>query len=78
MGKLANVILAIDDEPRIRRFVGACLESYGYSIRLAENASRGLNAAAEMRPDLIILDLGLPDMCGAESSLAYDRPWTSR
>jgi two-component system, OmpR family, KDP operon response regulator KdpE len=74
MGKLTNAILVIDDEPQIRRFVRAGLESYGYSIRLAENGSTGLNAVAEMRPDLVILDLGLPDMSGAEV-LTSIRSW---
>jgi two-component system, OmpR family, KDP operon response regulator KdpE len=66
MGKADNTILVIDDEPQIRRFVRAGLELHGYSVRVAVNASTGLNAVAQSRPDLIILDLGLPDMSGAE------------
>jgi two-component system, OmpR family, KDP operon response regulator KdpE len=76
MGKLANAILVIDDEPQIRRFVRAGLELYGYSIRAAESASRGLDAVAEMRPDLVILDLGLPDMGGLEV-LNTIRSWSN-
>jgi two-component system, OmpR family, KDP operon response regulator KdpE len=76
MGKLTNAILVIDDEPQIRRFVKAGLESYGYSIRTVENASRGLNAVAESRPDLVILDLGLPDMGGLEV-LNTIRSWSN-
>jgi two-component system, OmpR family, KDP operon response regulator KdpE len=76
MGKLANVILVIDDEPQIRRFVRAGLESYGYSICVAENGSRGLNAVAEVRPDLVTLDLGLPDMSGLEV-LTTIRSWSN-
>jgi two-component system, OmpR family, KDP operon response regulator KdpE len=63
--ELANAILVIDDEPQIRRFIRAGLELHGYSVRLAVNASTGLDAA-QSRPDLIILDLGLPDMSGVE------------
>jgi two-component system, OmpR family, KDP operon response regulator KdpE len=66
MGKADNTILVIDDEPQIRRFVRAGLELHGYSVRLAVNGSTGLNAIAQGRPDLIILDLNLPDMSGAE------------
>jgi two-component system, OmpR family, KDP operon response regulator KdpE len=76
MGKLANAILVIDDEPQIRRFVRAGLELHGYSTRAAENASRGLDAVAEMRPDLVILDLGLPDMGGLEV-LNTIRSWSN-
>ena len=76
MGKLACTILVIDDEPQIRRFIKAGLELHGYSVRVAENASRGLNAVAEMRPDLVILDLGLPDMGGPEV-LTTIRLWSN-
>jgi two-component system, OmpR family, KDP operon response regulator KdpE len=66
MPKAANKILIIDDEPQIRRFLKAGLELHGYSISDAQNGSMGLNAVAQSRPDLIILDLGLPDMSGIE------------
>jgi two-component system, OmpR family, KDP operon response regulator KdpE len=64
MRKADNTILVIDDEPQIRRFVRAGLELHGYSVRLAVNGSTGLNAVAQGRPDLVILDLHLPDMSG--------------
>lgn len=76
MRKAANTVLVIDDEPQIRRFIGAGLELYGYSVREAENGSAGLNAVAHARPDLIILDLGLPDMSGIEV-LQTIRSWSN-
>jgi two-component system, OmpR family, KDP operon response regulator KdpE len=76
MHKAANTILLIDDEPQIRRFLKAGLELYGYSISEAENGSTGLNAVAHGRPDLIILDLGLPDMSGLEV-LNTVRSWSN-
>ena len=76
MRKPANTVLVIDDEPQIRRFIGAGLELYGYSVREAENGSAGLNAVAHARPDLIILDLGLPDMSGIEV-LQTIRSWSN-
>jgi two-component system, OmpR family, KDP operon response regulator KdpE len=75
MGKLANAILVIDDEPQIRRFVRAGLELHGYSVQVAVNASTGLDAS-QSRPDLIILDLGLPDMSGLEV-LNTIRSWSN-
>jgi two-component system, OmpR family, KDP operon response regulator KdpE len=66
MPKAANRILIIDDEPQIRRFVKAGLELHGYWVSEVENGTAGINAVAHSRPDLIILDLGLPDMSGVE------------
>jgi two-component system, OmpR family, KDP operon response regulator KdpE len=76
MPKAVNRILIIDDEPQIRRFVKAGLELYGYSVSEAENGSTGINAVAHSRPDLIILDLGLPDMSGVEI-LNTIRSWSN-
>ena len=62
----ATKILIVDDEPAIRRFLKASLESEGYQIVAAENAAQALAAAASAKPDLMILDLGLPDQDGLE------------
>jgi len=66
----------IDDEPQIRRFVAAGLELYDYSVSEAEKGATGLNAAAHTRPDLIILDLVLPDISGFEV-LKTIRSWSN-
>jgi two-component system KDP operon response regulator KdpE len=58
------VILVIDDEPQIRKLLEISLESNDYKVCLAENAKEGLVMAANHPPDLIILDLGLPDKSG--------------
>ncbi|HEY0799298.1 MAG TPA: two-component system response regulator KdpE [Steroidobacteraceae bacterium] len=57
---LPNVIL-IEDERQIRRFVRTALEAEGWNVYEAETMRQGLTDAATRRPDLIILDLGLPD-----------------
>ena len=57
-------ILIIDDEPPIRRLLRAMLEPQAYQVCEAENGQLGLQAAVTCRPDVVILDLGLPDMDG--------------
>jgi two-component system, OmpR family, KDP operon response regulator KdpE len=59
-----RTILVIDDEPPIRRLLRLTLEPQGYQIHEAETGQLGLQEAAARRPDVIILDLGLPDMDG--------------
>jgi two-component system KDP operon response regulator KdpE len=63
---LAETILIIDDEVQIRRLLEITLSANGYNISEAANGKDGLVAAATHHPDLIILDLGLPDMDGRE------------
>jgi two-component system KDP operon response regulator KdpE len=76
MSKPANSVLVIDDEPQIRRFVGAGLELHGYTVKEANTGAAGLSAAAHMQPDVIVLDLGLPDMAGIEV-LESVRAWSN-
>src|ERR1039457_4891052 len=59
-------ILVIDDELAIRRFLHAVLSNGEFSLHEAENGHAGQAAAATGRPDVILLDLGLPDMDGVE------------
>ena len=57
-------ILLIDDEPQILKFLRISLNSQHYEVLMAENGHRGIAMALELHPDLIILDLGLPDLDG--------------
>jgi two-component system KDP operon response regulator KdpE len=59
-------ILIVDDEPQILRFLRPALEASGYDVLHAETGREALRIAANAAPDVIILDLGLPDMDGKE------------
>lgn len=59
-------ILVIDDEASIRIFLRVSLESNHYEVLEAETGAFGLQVATSSRPEMIILDLGLPDMNGME------------
>ncbi|GAW65435.1 fis family transcriptional regulator [Geoanaerobacter pelophilus] len=59
-------ILVIDDEAAIRRFLHSALSSEEFTLHEADSGHSGLSAAATFRPDLILLDLGLPDLEGIE------------
>lgn len=59
-------ILVVDDEPQIRRFLRPALAAAGYEVIEAENGTDALKAVATAGPELVILDLGLPDMDGKE------------
>ena len=59
-------IIVIEDEAQIRRFLRASLTSEGYQVIEAQTGKQGMTEAATRKPDLIILDLGLPDMDGVE------------
>jgi two-component system KDP operon response regulator KdpE len=63
-GVAAHVILVIDDEPQIRRVVRNALEGIADEVAEAATARDGLDTAAASQPDLIVLDLGLPDADG--------------
>jgi len=72
----APIILIIDDEAQIRRFLRVSLEAAGYRIVEAATGQDGVVQAAMSRPDVVILDLGLPDMSGNEV-LAKIREWSA-
>ncbi len=62
----ATRILIVDDEPQILRFLRPALEASGYNVLHAETGREALRLAANSAPDVIILDLGLPDMDGKD------------
>ena len=55
------VVVIIEDEPQIRRFVRSALEAEGWQVHEADTAQKGLIEAGTRKPDLLVLDLGLPD-----------------
>jgi two-component system KDP operon response regulator KdpE len=69
-------ILVIEDEPPIRRFLRAALENEGYRVSEASSGEAGLRAASAQPPDLVVLDLGLPDRDG-QDVLRRLREWYS-
>ena len=77
MTKPNPVIVVIEDDPQIRRFLKTGLEAHGFEIHEAETGKQGLIVAATRKPDVVILDLGLPDMDGVEV-IKKLREWTSR
>ena len=68
-------ILVIDDEPQIQRAIRTILTEKGFRVTTASNGEEGLTLAAANEPDIIILDLGLPDMDGVEVCSRL-REWT--
>lgn len=62
-----QLVLVIDDEPQIHRFLGPALEAAGYAVERADTARDGLRLAAARAPDVVLLDLGLPDLDGQEA-----------
>lgn len=69
-------ILVIDDEPQIRRFLDIALRAEGYQVALAEGGRAGLEWLALHGADLVVLDLGLPDLEGHEV-LSELRGWSA-
>jgi two-component system KDP operon response regulator KdpE len=68
-------VLVVDDEKAIQRFLKNALSSAEFLVHLADSGKEALTAAMAVRPDLIILDMGLPDMDGVEV-LRLLREWT--
>jgi len=59
-------VLVVEDEPQMRRFLRTTLGGNGYSVLEAASGEEGLNAASSWNPDLVLLDLVLPDLDGLE------------
>jgi len=66
VGETGQRVLVVDDENSIRRYLRAALSAQGFSVYEAASGGEALNAVVSDRPDLIILDLGLPDIDGIE------------
>jgi two-component system KDP operon response regulator KdpE len=76
MNDVAPIALLVEDEPQIRRFVRTSLEAEGWHVHESETMKRGLIDAGSRKPDLVILDLGLPDGDGVDFILAV-RKWSA-
>jgi len=70
-----TIVLVIDDEPQIRRLLRVTLEANGYEVFDAATGKDGITQAAQWRPEIILLDLGLPDLDGVEV-LKRIREWS--
>ena len=70
-----RTVIVIEDEPQIRRFVRAALEGEGWLVHEAGTVQAGLAAVATRKPDLVVLDLGLPDGDGLDL-LRDARSWS--
>lgn len=75
MGDQGPRVLVVDDEPAIRRFLHALLSAHGYSVHEAASGEEALQVVPAARPDVIVLDLGLPQMSGTEVTRCL-REWT--
>jgi two-component system, OmpR family, KDP operon response regulator KdpE len=75
MDRKGQRILIIDDETQIRRFLRVSLTSHGYEVRDVGTGQAGLDEVVIFNPELVILDLGLPDISGIEV-LSLIRDWS--
>lgn len=64
--KKAGLILLVDDDSSVRRIFSTCLRREGYEVLEADTGEQGLHLAQTRRPDLVLLDVGLPDISGVE------------
>lgn len=63
----AKKILVVDDEPQVRKLMEHFLTDKGYEVRLAENGRTGLAALDTFTPDVVLLDMHMPEMDGLET-----------
>ena len=76
MAKTDPVIIVIEDDPSIRRFLRTSLSTHGFNVFDADTGKQGIVEVGVRKPDLLILDLGLPDMDGVEVIKAI-RAWSA-
>jgi two-component system KDP operon response regulator KdpE len=69
------LVLLVEDEPPMRRFLESTLADHGFRVIVAEDGQRALSLAATHNPDLVVLDLGLPDLGGIEVTTRL-REWS--
>ena len=72
---MKTIVLIIDDEVQIRRLLKVVLEGAGYGVKEADSGVLGIQAVASIRPDIVLLDMGLPDIMGIEI-LRRIREWS--
>ena len=70
-------ILIVEDEPQMQKFLRTCLAAEGYRVVEATKGQEGLDLARTHNPDLVLLDLGLPDMDGTEVTKGL-REWSTK
>lgn len=75
MNEKKNTILIVDDEPQIRKLLQISLEGAGYKVVECDNANESIRLSASVKPEMILLDLGLPDRDGKEV-IREVRGWT--
>jgi two-component system KDP operon response regulator KdpE len=71
-----RVVLIVEDEPQVLRFLRASLSAHGYRVLEAASGEQGLVEAATRSPDIVLLDLGLPDLDGVEVARRL-REWSA-
>lgn len=76
MTKSGPLVMIVEDEPQMRRFLRVSLESHGYRMVEASTLAEALRLGVEHNPELILLDLGLPDGDGMDLAQRF-REWTS-
>jgi two-component system KDP operon response regulator KdpE len=72
----ANLVV-VEDDPQIQRFLATALEAHGYTLAAALTGEEGIKLAALRQPDILIVDLGLPDMSGLDV-IQRVREWYAR
>lgn len=75
MHEKKNTVLIVDDEPQIRKMLRIFLEASDFHIEESENAKQAIRMSASIKPELVLLDLGLPDLDGKEVITAI-RTWS--
>ncbi len=75
MHEKKSTILVVDDEPQIRKMLGIFLDAADYQVAESDSGKQAVRMAASVKPELVILDLGLPDMDGKDVITAI-RQWS--